>query len=69
MPFPDAKYPFDQRLVAAAPDLLETMRFIVPTLYSAARATPMMDSDGVNLLLEAADEASRAIHIAEEGGA
>lgn len=26
MPFPDAKYPFDQRLVRAAPAMLETLR-------------------------------------------
>lgn len=52
------------RLIAAAPELLKTLRFILPVLENAARRGTI-DSDGVNLELEAAREVASAIAQAE----
>jgi len=49
------------KLIAAAPELLQTLSFILPTLRLAATQRPIFDGDGINLLLEAADEVSLAI--------
>ena len=37
MPYPDAKYPYDQRLVRAAPELLEAVRHAVHALNTVPR--------------------------------
>ena len=37
MPFPDAQYPYDQRLAKAAPDLLEACRHALHALNTAPR--------------------------------
>lgn len=57
------------RLIAASPEMLKALQFILPTLRAAAACGNHRDSDGINLLLEAADEAERAVKIATEGGA
>jgi hypothetical protein len=52
------------RLIAAAPELLAALRFVLPTLENAARHGTI-DADGVNLELEAAREVAEAIAKAE----
>jgi hypothetical protein len=51
-------------LIAAAPELLAALRFVLPTLENAARHGTI-DADGVNLELEAAREVAEAIAKAE----
>lgn len=55
------------RLIAAAPELLKTLRFVLPVLENAARRGTI-GSDGVNLELEAAREVADAIAQAEGRG-
>lgn len=57
------------RLIAASPEMLKALQFILPTLRQASACGNHFDGDGINLLLEAADEVERAIKIATEGGA
>jgi hypothetical protein len=52
------------RLFAAAPEMLKTLRFVLPVLENAARRGTI-DSEGVNLELEAAREVSDCIAKAE----
>jgi hypothetical protein len=75
MPFPDSEYPSilrgrdkreSQRLMAAAPEMLKTLRFVLPVLANAARRGTI-DEEGVNLELEAAREVTDAIALAEGG--
>lgn len=55
------------RLIAAAPELLAALRFVLPVLERAAcRGT--IDAEGVNLELEAAREVQDAIAKAEGRG-
>lgn len=58
---------YSAHLIAAAPELLKTLRFILPVLENAARRGTS-DSDGVNLELEAAREVASAIAKAEGRG-
>lgn len=51
-------------LIKAAPELLETLRFVLPVLERAARRGTI-DAEGVNLELEAAREVQEAIAKAE----
>jgi len=53
----------------AAREMLKTLQFILPTLRRASACGNHFDSDGFNLLREAADEVERAIKIATEGSA
>jgi hypothetical protein len=54
-------------LIAAAPEMLKTLRFVLPVLENAARRGTI-DSEGVNLELEAAREVSDCIAQAEGRG-
>lgn len=62
MPYPDAKYPYDQRLVRAAPGLLESCRRlleIVEAEYEADECPEDLDSwrAAVQLASDAISEA------------
>lgn len=56
------------RLIAASPEMLKALQFILPTLRQASACGNHCDGDGFNLLREAADEVERAIRIAVTGG-
>jgi hypothetical protein len=60
----DGPYQANARLIAAAPEMLKTLRFVLPVLANAARRGTI-DEEGVNLELEAAREVTDAIAKAE----
>lgn len=63
-PLPAGMQAANARLIAAAPELLAALRFVLPVLERAAcRGT--IDAEGVNLELEAAREVQDAIAKAE----
>lgn len=63
MPFPDAKYPYDQRLAKAAPAMLDTLRRLHSTLAELDGVWRTADATYVDSLicgpcgLRGADEA------------
>ena len=68
MPFPDAKYPHDQRLIAAAPSLLVALRELKDeaiSLYEEVYA----DDESDNQTTDAIDFAIEVLAIAEGRGA
>jgi hypothetical protein len=63
-PLSSAEMAANARLIAAAPEMLKTLRFVLPVLANAARRGTI-DEEGVNLELEAAREVIDAIALAE----
>lgn len=49
------------RCIRASPDLLAALSFALPVLRLAATQRPIFDGEGINILLEAADEVAAAI--------